>query len=61
MLIIAGRTAVDPGDRDEAVAVMRDQVTRACDAPGCLDLAITADSVDPSRINNFERWEFRAH
>ena len=57
MLIIAGHIEVDPDDRDEAVAVMRDLVTRARDAPGCLDLAITADSVDPTRINNFERWE----
>ena len=57
MLIIAGHTEVDPDDRDEAVAVMRDPFTRACDAPGRLDLAITTDSVAPPRINNFERWE----
>ena len=48
MLIIAGHTEVDPDDRNEAVAVMRDQLTRACDALGCLDVAITADSVDPT-------------
>jgi dihydrofolate reductase len=48
MLIISGRTELDPDDRDEAVAVVRDLVTRACDAPGCLDVAITADSVDPT-------------
>jgi quinol monooxygenase YgiN len=52
---------VDPDNRDEAVAVVRDLVTRARDAPGGLDLAITADSDDPTRINNFERWESRAH
>jgi quinol monooxygenase YgiN len=40
---------------------MRDPLTRARDAPGCLGLAITADSVDPTRINNFERWESQAH
>jgi len=57
MLIIAGRAEVDPDDPVEAVAVMRDQVTRARDAPGRLDLAITADSIDPTRINNFEPWE----
>ena len=48
MLIIAGRTEVDPDDRDEAVAVMRGLLTRACEAPGCLDVAITVDSVDPT-------------
>ena len=48
MLIIAGHTEVDPDDRDEAVAVMRDLVTRACDARGRLDVAIFADAVDPT-------------
>ena len=57
MLIIAGHIEVDPDDRDEAVAVMRDLVTRARDASGCLDLAIPADSVDSTRINNLEHWE----
>ncbi len=56
MLILAGHIEVDPDDRDEAVAVMRDLVTRARDAPGCLDLAITADPIDPGRVNIFERW-----
>jgi dihydrofolate reductase len=57
MPIIAGHAEVDPDDRDEAVALTRDPVTRACDAPGCLDAAITADVVDPTRINIFERWD----
>ncbi|MGH3585332.1 MAG: putative quinol monooxygenase [Pseudonocardia sp.] len=26
-------------------------------APGCLDFSITADTVEPARINIFERWE----
>ena len=37
MLIIAGHAEVDPDDRDEAVAVMRDPVTSACDASGHLE------------------------
>jgi hypothetical protein len=48
MPIIAGHIEVDPHDRNEAVAVVRDPLTRACDAPGRLDVAITADSVDPT-------------
>jgi hypothetical protein len=46
MLIIAGHTEGDSDDRDAAVAVMRDLVTRARDVPGRLDVEITADSVD---------------
>ena len=57
MPIIAGRTEVDPDARNGAVAVRRDLVTRARVAPGCLDVAITPDPVDPARVNIFERRE----
>ena len=57
MWIIAGHIAVDENTRDAYVEVHRDLVERARQAPGCLDVAITADPVDPRRINNYERWE----
>ena len=53
MVIIAGHVEVDAAARDRFVAEHRDLVRRA---PGCLDVAITADSGDPARVNNFERW-----
>ncbi|MDD7937728.1 antibiotic biosynthesis monooxygenase [Actinomycetospora lutea] len=56
MLIIAGHVQVAPERRDALVAEFADLVRRARAAPGCLDVAVTADSVDPGRINNFERW-----
>jgi len=56
-VIVAGWITVDPKKRDEAVDSFKDLVLRARNAPGCLDLAITADPVDPSRINNFEFWQ----
>lgn len=56
MLIIAGHVLVDPARRDTLVAELADLVRRARQAPGCLDVAVTADSVDPGRINNLERW-----
>lgn len=55
-VIISGWTTVDPEKRDEAVESFKDLVLRARNAPGCLDMAITADTVDPSRINIFEFW-----
>ena len=61
MLIIAGHIQVDPGRRDALVAQFTDLVRRARTAPGCLDVAITADSIDPGRINNLERWESQQH
>ena len=56
MLIIAGSVQVDPADRSRLVDAFADLVRRSREAPGCLDVAVTADSVDPGRINNFERW-----
>jgi quinol monooxygenase YgiN len=57
MWIIAGHITVDGDKRDGFVDAHRDLVERARRAPGCLDVAITADPVDPRRINNYERWD----
>lgn len=59
MLIIAGSVQVDADRRDEFVAAHQDLVARARKAPGCCDVAITADPLDPGRVNNFERWASR--
>ncbi|GAA4909045.1 quinol monooxygenase YgiN [Actinomycetospora succinea] len=60
MLIIAGHSRVAPERRDALVAEFADLVRRAREAPGCLDAAITADSVDPGRIDVLERWASQA-
>ncbi|GAA4893608.1 putative quinol monooxygenase [Actinomycetospora straminea] len=59
MLIIAGHIEVAPEHRDAAVAALADLVRRARAAPGCLDVAITADPVEPGWIHNLERWRSR--
>src|SRR3954464_6833120 len=61
MLIIAGQGAGDPTHRDHVVVMLQDLVGRARAAPGCLDVAITADPLDPARVNNLERWESADH
>jgi quinol monooxygenase YgiN len=61
MLIIAGYLEVDANRRDEFVAAHHDLLRRGRAAPGCLDLAISADPLNPVRVNNFERWESREH
>jgi len=61
MLIIAGHSTVDAVDRDRYVTAHQDLIRRARLAPGCLDLAITADPLDPARVNVVERWESREH
>jgi quinol monooxygenase YgiN len=61
MLIIAGYLEVDANHRGEFVAAHQDLLRRGRAAPGCLDLAISADPLNPTRVNNFERWESREH
>ena len=56
MIIIAGYTLTEAHKRDATVKAFADMVERARRYDGCLDLAISADSVDPERINLFECW-----
>jgi quinol monooxygenase YgiN len=56
MLIVCGHLVLDPADRDAHVAASVDAVRLARRAPGCLDFAVSADPVDPTRVNVFERW-----
>lgn len=56
MVIIAGYLIVDIDDRDAFVDAHRDLVIRARAFDGCIDVAISADPVDPTRINNLEIW-----
>ena len=51
------RIQFDEADRrDSAVAAFAKMVARARKYDGCLDVAISADAVDPERINVFELW-----
>jgi quinol monooxygenase YgiN len=56
-VIIAGPVFVEPADRDRVVAGLRVVVEAARRYPGCLDVSISPDPVDPGRVNIFEHWE----
>ena len=60
MVIVAGHITVAPEQRDSYLAGACSVVEQARDATGCLDFAISADLVDPGRINVFERWDSQA-
>ncbi|WP_068177587.1 antibiotic biosynthesis monooxygenase [Mycobacterium sp. UM_CSW] len=60
MVIVAGYLVVEPLRRDSYLTGCRAVVQQARRTPGCLDFAISADLLDPSRIDIFERWESRA-
>ncbi|MEH1097801.1 putative quinol monooxygenase [Micromonospora sp. CPCC 205561] len=57
MLIVAGSLYVDPDRREAYLADCVEVVRQARSAPGCVDFAISADLVEPGRINVYERWE----
>ena len=60
MVIVAGHITVEPQQRESYLAGCVSVVERARGAAGCLDFAITADPIDPGRVNVFERWESQA-
>jgi quinol monooxygenase YgiN len=57
VVIVAGHVVVDPQERDDYLAGCVEVVRQARRAPGCLDFALSADLLEPGRVNIFERWE----
>ena len=57
MVIVAGHLVVDPDERAAYLDGCRAVVEAARATEGCLDFAISADGVDPGRVNVYERWE----
>jgi quinol monooxygenase YgiN len=60
IVIVAGHVTVEPQQRESYLAGCVIIVEQAREAAGCLDVAVTADLVDPGRVNIFERWESQA-
>ena len=59
MIIVAGHLLVSPADRAAYLRGCEEVVRLARAADGCLDFAISADLLDPARINVHERWAGR--
>src|ERR1700742_15317 len=57
MVIVAGYLIVEPSQRESYLFGCKAVVDQARRAPGCLDYAISADLIDPARVDIFERWE----
>lgn len=57
MLIISGHLTVAPEDRDAYLEGCVAVVEHARAARGCRDFGLSADLLDPARINVYERWE----
>lgn len=61
MIIVMGHLIVDAEQRSAYVEACAEPVRLARATPGCLDFAITADPVEPDRVNVMERWAARDH
>lgn len=57
MIIIVGHLVVAETDRSTFIDAHRDLLSRGRAYPGCVHLSISADPLDPRRINNAEVWE----
>jgi quinol monooxygenase YgiN len=61
MIIVAGYSLAKSGeDRDASVAAFAPMVERARKQDGCVDMAISADALDPTRSNLLEIWRDEA-
>jgi quinol monooxygenase YgiN len=60
VVIVAGYSIVDPAERDDYLSGCVDVVRQARRTPGCLDFSLSADLVEPGRINVFGRRESQA-
>ncbi|MEU6148914.1 antibiotic biosynthesis monooxygenase family protein [Actinosynnema sp. NPDC047251] len=56
-MIVAGHLTMAPDDREEFLRGHRHIVEESRKAPGCVDLSISPDPLDPGRVNIFEHWE----
>ncbi len=60
VVIVAGHILVDPQQREHYLAHCVGVVEQARRAPGCLDFSLSADLLDPGRVNVLERWASQA-
>ena len=58
-IIVAGRLTIQPGRRDEFVVRSIDAVVKARAHDACEDFSVSADPVDSTRVNIFEKWRSR--
>jgi quinol monooxygenase YgiN len=58
-IIVSGALHVDPAERDAYLTARVPILRHAREAPGCLDFSLSADLLDGSRVNVYERWRSR--
>lgn len=57
MIIVSGSLYVDEADRDSYLDACREVILAARASDGCVDFHLSADPIEPDRINVYEQWE----
>ena len=57
MLIVSGTIHVRPGARHEFLAASLEAVVLARRSTGCRDFVVSADPLEPDRVNVYEAWD----
>ena len=57
MIIVSGKIYVRPGARHEFLAPSLEAVVQARRSRGCRDFVVSADPIEPDRVNVYEEWE----
>jgi heme-degrading monooxygenase HmoA len=60
VIIVSGRIQVAAGTREVYLASSMSAIVSARAAPGCLDFVLSADPIEPDRINVYEEWDTEA-
>jgi quinol monooxygenase YgiN len=57
VIIVAGSLFVHEMERDRYLDECREVVLAARSSDGCLDFHLSADPIEPDRINVYEQWD----
>ncbi len=57
MIIVSGRITTKAGKRQAFLKGSHDAVVAARKAEGCRDFSVSADLVEPDRVNVYEEWQ----
>jgi quinol monooxygenase YgiN len=56
-IIVSGSIRVDEAERDRYLAGSHEVIAAARSTEGCIDFHLSADPIEPDRINVYEQWE----
>ena len=56
-IIVSGWIRVDESARDDYLAGCHEVIVAARSSEGCMDFHLSADPIEPDRINVYEQWQ----